>query len=123
VDTVEKSPGSRGVRDTETGVPINSLVAGEFLGDGRPKPVRFPDPTTIARVEGSYRVLDVRTLVELKLASGMSAADRLQDLADVVALVAPTICRHRSTIGSTCQFVKSIASCGPRRNVLQAPEA
>jgi len=29
----------------------------------------------------------VRTLIELKLASGMSAVDRLQDLADVLALI------------------------------------
>ena len=36
---------------------------------------------------GGIRVLDLRTLVELKLASGISAADRLQDLADVVALI------------------------------------
>jgi hypothetical protein len=33
------------------------------------------------------RVLDLRTLIELKLASGISAPDRLQDLADVMALV------------------------------------
>jgi hypothetical protein len=36
---------------------------------------------------GPYRVLDLRTLVELKLASGISAPDRLQDLADVLALI------------------------------------
>lgn len=84
---VEKLPGSRSVRDTETGVTIDFLVAGEFPGDGRPKPVRFPDPSTIVTMEPPYRVLDLRTLIELKLASGISAPDRLQDLADVVALV------------------------------------
>ncbi len=84
---VERSPDSRSVRDTETGVTIDFLVAGEFPGDGRPKPVRFPDPSGVPQVEGPYRVLDLRTLVELKLASGISAPDRLQDLADVLALI------------------------------------
>ena len=84
---VEKFPGSRGVRDTDTGVPIDFLVAGEFPGDGRPKPVRFPDPGAVPRAGALYRVLDLRTLVELKLAAGISAADRLQDLADVLSLI------------------------------------
>lgn len=84
---VETSPGSRGVRDTETGVSIDFLIAGEFPGDGLPKPVRFPDPSTILTMEQSCRVVDLPTLLELKLASGLSAPDRLQDLADVVALI------------------------------------
>ena len=84
---IERTPGSRGVRDTETRVLIDFLVAGEFPGDGRPKAVRFPDPAAILATDTSLRVLDVRTLVELKLASGISAPDRLQDLADVIALI------------------------------------
>jgi len=84
---VEKFPGSKGLRDTETGVPIDFLIAGEFPGDGRPKPVRFPDPASIPQVDAPYRLLDLRTLVELKLASGLSAPDRLVDLADVLALI------------------------------------
>ncbi len=35
----------RTFRDTETGVRIEFLTAGEFPGDGLPKPVAFPDPT------------------------------------------------------------------------------
>ena len=66
---------------------LSEAVAGEFPGDGRPKPVRFPDPSTVTKGDGPYRVLDLQTLVELKLASGTSAPDRLQDLADVVALI------------------------------------
>jgi hypothetical protein len=81
------------VRDSETGVPIDFLVAGEFPGDGLPKPVRFPAPET-APFEGGVRILDLRTLIELKLASGTSAPDRLQDLADVVALI------RANTLGS-----------------------
>jgi len=84
---VEKFPGSRGVRDTESGVAIDFLVTGHYPGDGRPKPVSFPDPASIPRRDAPYRVLDLRTLIELKLASGMSAADRLLDLADVLSLI------------------------------------
>jgi hypothetical protein len=54
---------------------------------GRPKPVCFPNPALLPRSETSPRVLDLRTLIELKLASGMSSPDRLQDLADVLSLV------------------------------------
>ncbi len=84
---VEKFAGSKGVKDAETGVPIDFLVAGDFPGDGKEKPIRFPDPGSIAKGESPYRVLDLRALIELKLASGMSAPDRLVDLADVLALV------------------------------------
>jgi hypothetical protein len=83
---VEKFPGSQGLRDTETGVPIDFLIAGEFPGDGRPKPIQFPEPASIPK-DGPYRLLDLRTLVELKLASGLTAPDRLVDLADVLALI------------------------------------
>jgi hypothetical protein len=84
---VEKFQGSRGVKDTETGVPIDFLLAGAFPGDGRPKPVRFPEPESIPQEDAPYRILDLRTLIELKLASGLSAPDRLIDLADVVSLI------------------------------------
>lgn len=41
---VEKFAGSKGVRDTVNSVGIDVLLAGEFPGDGKPKPVAFPDP-------------------------------------------------------------------------------
>ena len=41
---VERFPGSRGLRDTEANVDIDFLIAGEYPGDGKPKPVAFPDP-------------------------------------------------------------------------------
>lgn len=83
----EKFPGSRGLRDTEHGVPIDVLIAGDFPGDGLPKPVAFPDPAD-APVEGErFRVLALPSLIELKLASGMTAPHRLKDLADVLELI------------------------------------
>ena len=66
---VEKFPGSKGLRDTEHSVTIDVLLAGEYPGDGKPKPVQFPDPAMIA-VRGSYGAfLPLETLIELKLAS------------------------------------------------------
>ena len=84
---VEKFPGSRGVRDTEHGVDIDIVLAGAFPGDGRPKPVAFPDPTTAARRGAHVALLPLPTLLELKLASGMSAPHRLKDLADVQEVI------------------------------------
>lgn len=84
---VEKFPGSRGLRDAEHDVSIDVLLAGEFPGDGLPKPVAFPDPEKVA-VEGErFRILPLPILVDLKLASGMTAPHRLKDLADVLELV------------------------------------
>lgn len=84
---VEKFPGSRGLRDTEHGVPIDVVLAGEYPGDRRPKPVRFPDPERIG-VRGTHVTLvPLPVLIELKLASGMSAPHRLRDLADVLELI------------------------------------
>jgi hypothetical protein len=84
---VEKFPGSRGLRDTEHGVPIDVLIAGEYPGDGQPKPVRFPDPavTAVRGVRAAF--LPLPRLIEMKLASGMSAAHRLRDLADVLEVI------------------------------------
>ena len=84
---VEKFPGSRGLRDTEHGVPIDVVLAGEYPGDGRAKPVRFPDPARVAVRGARVALVPLAVLIELKLASGMSAPHRLRDLADVLELI------------------------------------
>ncbi|MGH6689396.1 MAG: hypothetical protein ACREF4_01760, partial [Gammaproteobacteria bacterium] len=83
----EKFPGSRGMRDTEFGVPIDVVVSGEYPGDGRPKPVRFPDPGVVGVRGARVTLVPLAVLIELKLASGMSAPHRLRDLADVLELI------------------------------------
>jgi len=83
---VEKFPGSKGVRDTAQGVTIGVLLAGDYPGDGLPKPVRFPDPSEAEQV-GDVRILPLTRIIELKLASGISAPHRLKDLADVLELI------------------------------------
>ncbi|HYF48044.1 MAG TPA: hypothetical protein VEJ63_01465 [Planctomycetota bacterium] len=79
--------GSKHLRDTEHGVKIEFLVAGQFPGDGKPKPVAFPDPATLAFEKDGIRYVPLPTLCELKLASGMTNAGRLKDLADVQELI------------------------------------
>jgi hypothetical protein len=79
-------PGSRGLRDAENGVRIEFLVAGEFPGDGKPKPVAFPSPDEDPVEIAGLRVVNLPRLVELKLASGM-LPDRLKDLGDVQELI------------------------------------
>jgi hypothetical protein len=84
---VEKFPASKGLRDTRNNVTIDVLLTGEFPGDGLPKPVSFPDPGTAAVQTGRVRLLPLPRLLELKLASGMTAPHRLRDLADVLEVI------------------------------------
>jgi hypothetical protein len=74
--------GSRGLRDVETGVRIEFLLAGEFPGDGKPKAVKFPIPEEVKVDIGGKKFVNFVKLIELKLASG-SVTHRLKDLADV----------------------------------------
>lgn len=75
------------LRATQGGVPVEVIVAGEYPGDGRPKPVSFPEPASASVEIDGVRVVTLEKLVELKLASGMTAPDRLKDLADVQELI------------------------------------
>jgi hypothetical protein len=84
---VRVAPGSRNLRDVETGVKIEFIVTGEFPGDGKPKPVAFPAPEAVVERREGIKVINLKSLIELKLASGMTAKGRLQDLADVQRLI------------------------------------
>lgn len=81
-------PGGKAVRDALNGVKIDFLIAGDYPGDGKPKPVSFPDPGAVAVDAGPFRIVPLAPFIELKLASGMTAPHRLQDLADVQRLIA-----------------------------------
>ena len=102
---VEKFPGSRGIRDTASGVTIDILLAGEYPGDGKPKPVAFPDPARAAVRGQRVSLLPLPCLIELKLASGMSAPHRLKDLADVLELIR-ALSLPRETAGSLDESVR-----------------
>jgi hypothetical protein len=80
--------GSKQLRDTETGVRIEFLISGGFPGDGKPKPVAFPDPVEVSVDLDGVNYLRLETLVELKLASGMTGGmHRQKDFTDVIELV------------------------------------
>jgi Domain of unknown function (DUF1814). len=78
---------SKQLRDTELGVRIEFLTTGDYPGDGKAKPVSFPDPSTVSIERDGIRYVDLPTLIELKLASGMTNPARLRDLADVLELI------------------------------------
>lgn len=78
---------SKNLRDSEHGVRIEFLIAGQFPGDGKPKPVAFPDPAQVAEDRDGIRFVSLPTLIELKLASGISSPERMKDLGDVQELI------------------------------------
>lgn len=82
-----KFEGSKNLRDAATGVSIEFIVEGHYPGDGRPKPVAFPSPESVAEELDGIKFLDLPALVELKLASGMTSPDRAKDIVDVQELI------------------------------------
>jgi hypothetical protein len=79
--------GSKHLRDTELSVKIEFLTTGEFPGDGKPKPVAFPEPSSVAENDEGICYVRLPELITLKLASGMTNTGRLKDLADVQELI------------------------------------
>ncbi|MEP6912332.1 MAG: nucleotidyl transferase AbiEii/AbiGii toxin family protein [bacterium] len=75
------------LRSTRDGVRIDVMTSGEYPGDGKPKPVSIPEPVTASTEIDGIQVVTFEKLIELKLASGMTAPDRLKDLADVQELI------------------------------------
>jgi hypothetical protein len=79
-------PGVRGrplrFRDRLSGVTIDILVTGLFPGSGKPGPIAYPDPEEVSETIDRFQVVDLRTLIELKL-----AARRYRDFGDVVELI------------------------------------
>jgi hypothetical protein len=81
------SGAERSFKDTATGVRIEILKTGGYPGDGKPKPVAFPTPSSVGFEREGLKVIRLEPLIELKLASGLSAANRLRDLSDVQDLI------------------------------------
>lgn len=75
---------SKHLRDTQLGVKIEFLTTGDYPGDGKPKPVSFPDPKQVSFEAEGISYINLPKLVELKLASGMTNPGRLKDLSDVL---------------------------------------
>ena len=74
-------------RTTQENITVEIITSGEFPGDGKPKPVVFTDPSENQTEIDGVKTLSLEKLIELKLASGMTAPHRLKDLADVQELI------------------------------------
>lgn len=72
----------RRFRDLVTGVTFDFLVTGMYPGSGKPGPIAYPDPKDVSQTINNLPVVDLTTLIQLKL-----AARRHQDFADVVNLI------------------------------------
>lgn len=75
------------LRSTADGITIEIMTTGEYPGDGKPKPVSIPEPAAASTDIDGVRFVTFEKLIELKLASGMTAPHRLKDLADVQELI------------------------------------
>ena len=85
---IDKFEGSRGFKDVQSDVDVDVLLTGDFPGDGLEKPVAFPPPESVAEVgEDGIPFVSLPALLELKLASGMTAVHRPRDLDDVIQLI------------------------------------
>ena len=85
---VPNFPGARKkLKDTITGVDVEFITTGEYPGDGKPKPVVFPDPRDVSVDIEGLSVISLDKLIELKLASGLSAPHRVSDIGDVARLI------------------------------------
>lgn len=85
---LDKFEGSKNFRDAVCNVNIDALIVGEYPGDGRPKPVAFPAPESVAELhEDGIPFVSLKTLLELKLASGMTTSHRPRDFDDVIQLI------------------------------------
>lgn len=98
--------GSKQLRDTEMGVRIEFLVTGDYPGDGKPKPVAFPDPTQVVETLDGIPCANLPTIVELKLASGMTNPNRLKDISDVQEMIR-VLRLPRDIVGQLNPFVRS----------------
>jgi hypothetical protein len=88
---VERFKGSKGLKDAEYKLKVDILTTDEKPGDGKTCPFNFPDPATVGEpvggIWGGMRLLDLRSLIELKLASWMTSPHRLRDGDDVIRLI------------------------------------
>jgi hypothetical protein len=75
------------LRSTTDGIIIEVMTTGEYPGDGKPKPVSIPEPSAASTEIDGVQFVTFEKLIELKLASGMTAPHRLKDLADVQELI------------------------------------
>lgn len=80
--------GSKGFKDTENGVKVDVLIVGDYPGDGKAKPVSFPTPESVKEIrDDGLPYLNLKSLLELKIASGLTTTHRPRDLDDAIQLI------------------------------------
>jgi hypothetical protein len=79
--------GSKDILDRANGVTVKFLVAADYPGDGRRKPVAYPDPIEASDEKDGIRWMKLPVLIEIKLASGMTNPAKAKDLDDVRNLI------------------------------------
>jgi hypothetical protein len=87
VDFAPAPLGSKDILDKANRVAVKFVVAGDFPGDGRRKPVAYPDPIEASEEKDGIRWMKLPVLIEIKLASGMTNAAKADDLDDVRELI------------------------------------
>jgi hypothetical protein len=79
----DSEPGRpRRLVDRANGIKVGILVTGRFPGTGKRGPFAFPNPSEVSEVIDKHRVVNLLTLVELKL-----AVRQYRDFGDVVELL------------------------------------
>jgi hypothetical protein len=73
---------SRRFTDRANDVTVDILITGLFPVSGKPGPISYPDPAAVSQTIKKARVIDLVTLIQMKL-----AARRHQDFADVVNMI------------------------------------
>jgi len=106
---------TKSFRDTQTGVRIEIVTAGEYPGDGKPKPVSFPNPAESRFQSEGLWIITLEKLIELKLASGMTAPHRLRDLSDVQELILSLKLPSEFEKNSIPASAMNITDCGSMR--------
>jgi len=85
---MDKFEGSKNFKDTITSVNVDTLIVGDYPGDGLPKPVAFPAPEDVSfRNDDGIPFITLETLLELKIACGSTVSHRPRDLDDVIQLI------------------------------------
>ena len=114
---VEKFPGSRGVKDVETKVPIDFLLTGGVPGDGVMRGMTFPDPRECAIESAGKRYVNLETLVGMRLVSAMTAPDWTCDRDDGHRLIRRNESGEHFADGQfSCVSRKSVGSCCSSRS-------
>ena len=78
---------TREFKTSDESIRVEIITTGEYPGDGKPKPVVFPHPSEYCEDIAGVKTISLPKLIELKLASGTTAPDRLKDLADVQEMI------------------------------------